>query len=100
MKILQVIPKRNSKTKLKTLLNEKERELRGGRTTFFRQRAGRWQHKTYYGWIKWDQAGGGVLVAEVRSKVPETEWQLLQAFVGYLDRHLGKNIESITITYR
>lgn len=100
MKILQVVPKRGAKTKLKTLLNEKERELRGGRTTFVRQRAGRWRHKTYYGWVKWEEAGGGVIVAEIRSKVPQTEWQLVQAFVGYLDRHLGRSIETITITYR
>jgi hypothetical protein len=57
-------------------------------------------HKTYGGWINWDEASGGVIVAEVRSKVPNSEWQLLQAFVGYLDRHFGKNIDSITITYR
>ena len=100
MKILQVVPKRDTKAKLKTLLNQKERELRGGRTTFVRQRAGRWKHKTYNGWVNWDHAVGGVLVAEIGSKVSETEWQLLQAFVGYLDRHLGKNIETITITYR
>jgi hypothetical protein len=31
---------------------------------------------------------------------PNSEWQLLQSFVGYLDRHLGEYIESITITYR
>jgi len=100
MKILQVVPRRAGKTKLKTLLNAKERELRGGRTTFFRQRAGRWQHKNYSGWINWDEANGGVVVAEIQSKVSNMEWQLLQSFVGYLDRHLGSKIDSITITYR
>jgi hypothetical protein len=95
-----VIPRRETETRLTTLLNTTERELRGSRTTFVRQRAGRWKHKKYGGWINWTEARGGVLVAEIQSKVPETEWQLPQAFVGYLDRHLGDHIESISITYR
>ncbi len=100
MKILQVVPRRTNKNRLKMLLNSTERHLRGSRTTFFRQRAGRWRHKNYSGWISWEEAKGGVLVAEVQSKPPGNEWQLLQAFVGYLDRHLSKYIESITIHYR
>jgi hypothetical protein len=82
MKILQVVPRRTNKDRLKKLLNSTERQLRGSRTTFF------------------DEAKGGVLVAEVQSKPPGNEWQLLQAFVGYLDRHLSKYLESITIHYR
>jgi hypothetical protein len=100
MKILQVVPRRNNKQKLKTMLIEKERDLRGRRTTFVRQRAGRWRHEKFSGWINWDEASGGILVAEVRSKVPDSEWQLLHAFVGYLDRNFADRIESITITYR
>jgi hypothetical protein len=99
VKIVQVTPHRNNKRKLKSLLIQKERDLRG-RATFFRQRAGRWQHKTYPGWINWDEASGGILVAEVQCRAGESEWQLLQAFVGYLDRHFSDEIESITITYR
>ena len=99
MKVLEVVPRRDSKKGLKTLLNEKERELRGSRTTFYRHRAGRWRHKAYSGWIKWDQSMGGALVAEIQGR-EGMEWQLMQAFVGYLDRHLGDHIESITIRYR
>lgn len=100
MKILQVVAKRDSDEKLKTLLDARERELRGSRTTFFRKKAGRWGHKRYQGWITWGETKGGILVAEVHGKAPETEWQLLHAFVGYLDRHFAEHIESITITYR
>jgi hypothetical protein len=32
--------------------------------------------------------------------VKDHEWQMLQAFVGYLDRHLGEQIESISVYYR
>ena len=103
MKALQVVPRVSEKKKapkLKTLLIEKERELRGSRTTFYRKGAGRLGHKKYRGWIHWDETFGGILVAEIRSKAPQTEWQLLQAFVGYLDRHFAEHIESVTIHYR
>jgi len=100
MKILQVIPRANKKAKLKALLKATERELRGGTTTFVRQREGRWKHKKYPGWISWDEAQGGVLVAEVKTLDGKGEWQLLQAFIGYLDRHLADYIESVSITYR
>lgn len=100
MKVLQVVPRRTNKETLKKLLNAKERKLRGSRTTFYRQSPGRWRHKTYKGSIVWDQARGGILVAEVQSPASANEWQLLQAFVGYLERHLSRYVESITIHYR
>jgi hypothetical protein len=56
MKILQMVPRRTNKDRLKMLLNSTERQLRGSRITFFRQRAGRWRHKNYSGWICWDEA--------------------------------------------
>jgi hypothetical protein len=99
-KIVQVVPKLKAKSKLKALLKDKERELRGSRTTLYRDGEGWWKHKTYPGWIKWDEAAGGLLIAEIKTKKSGAEWQLLQAFIGYLDRHLGQNIESISIHYR
>ena len=100
MKILQVLPRRGNKQGLKALLNAKERALRNRGTTFYRKRAGRWAHTAYHGWINWSEAQGGILVAEIHSKAADAEWQLLKAFVGYLDRHLADHIESITVTYR
>lgn len=98
MKVLQVVPRRDTDEKLKTLLNTKERELRGSRTTLYRKGAGRWAHKRYKGWIGWNETKGGIVVAEIHSS--DSDWQLLQSFVGYLDRHLSDYIESITIIYR
>jgi hypothetical protein len=100
MKIVQVVPKPGIAAKLKTLLKGTERQLRGPHTTFRREREGRWKHVKYPGWIQWDDAAGGLLVAEVRTRVADHEWQMLQAFVGYLDRHLGAEIESISVYYR
>ena len=100
MRILQVVPKPGTNAKLKTLLKSTERTLRGPHATFQREREGRWKHVKYPGWITWDQAPGGLLVAEIQSKVKDHEWQMLDAFIGYLDRHLGDHIESISVYYR
>lgn len=100
MKIVQVVPKAGINSKLKTLLKNTERQLRGPHTTFQREKEGRWKHVKYPGWIQWDDAAGGLLIAEIRTKVKDHEWQIMEAFIGYLDRHLGDQIESITVHYR
>jgi hypothetical protein len=100
MKILQAVPKSGVRATLKALLKSTERHLRNGNTTFRRVREGRWKHIKYPGWIQWDQAPGGLLVAEIQTKVKGHEWQMMDAFIGYLDRHLGEHIESISVYYR
>jgi len=100
MKLVQIIPVTKDRVNLKVLLKDTERQLRGRGTTFKRQREGRWIHAKYPGWINWDLAKGGIIVAEVQSKIPDAEWQLLQAFIGYVGRHIGKHIQSISIIYR
>jgi len=102
MKVLQVVPKTGIKHSLKAQLKAKERELRssGRPTAFRRKREGVWVHIRYPGWISWDEARGGVLIGEVHPGRDGSDWQLANAFVGYLDRHLGKYLESISILYR
>ena len=99
MKVVTVVPIEDDKPTLKTLLIETERRLRRKGTTLLRDKKGRWVHTKYPGWINWDLAKGGIVVAEIKSKKPESEWQLLQSFIGYLDRHLGDYIDTITIRY-
>ena len=100
MKILQVVPKPGTNGALKAALKKTERNLRGPHTTFHREREGRWKHAKYPGWIQWDEAPGGLLVAEIHSRAKDHEWQMMDAFIGYLDRHLGEQIESIAVYYR
>ena len=99
MKQVQIFPLADDKPTLKTLLKDTERGLRGGRTTFKRQTEGKWVHIKYPGWITWDLAKGGVIEARVHSK-QGSEWQLLRAFIGYVDRHIGEYVQSINIIYK
>jgi hypothetical protein len=97
MKIVQIIPKVAARKSLKSLLKDTERRLRkerGDKVAFHRSKEGCWKHFTYPGEIRWDEAAGGMIVAEI---VGSKDSQLLQAFVGYLDRHLGDSIGSISI---
>lgn len=100
MKVILVTPRAEAGVKLVPELNRVERRLRGRGTTFFRAGAGKWKHVNYTGVIKFAPAPGGILVVELRTKRQDHEWQLLQSFIGYLDRHLGDFIESISIAYR
>jgi hypothetical protein len=97
-----VVPKTGIKDSLKAQLKAKERELResGRPTAFRRKREGVWAHARYPGWIKWDEARGGLLIGEVHPGRDGSDWQLANAFVGYLDRHFGEHLESISILYR
>jgi hypothetical protein len=99
MKVVSVVPVANDKPTLAALLTETERRLRGKGTTFVQNRPRRWSHKRYPGQITWELAKDGILVAKVRSTKRDSEWQLLRAFIGYLDRHLGEYIDTITIRY-
>jgi hypothetical protein len=99
MKVVSVVPLQLGKPTLGTLLDETERRLRGKGTTLIRHSKRRWVHTKYPGWISWEVSKGGMLVAEVRAKKGDAEWQLLQSFIGYLDRHLGKYVDSISILY-
>lgn len=99
MKIVQVVPRLDTEVSLKAMMKAKERALRGGTTAFSRRREGQWVHVKYRGVIHWEEVTGGLIVAEIRAS-EEDDWQLLRAFVGYVDRHFRDSIESMTIFYR
>ena len=59
----------------------------------------KWVHAKYPGWIRFQRCIGGVVVAQVQSKTPDFEWQLLSSFIGFLDRHFRDEISSIGLCY-
>ena len=80
--------------------------LRKNKGTFYRsgrkvKDRAKWAHANYTGWINLARTEGEVVTAEIRSKSSsKDEWQLLQAFIGWMDRNFGNAIEAINIQYR
>ena len=103
-RLIQIIPTEGFR--LFGAIVKKEVELcRKGKGTFYRSGAkerdrAKWSHSTYKGWIKLERTTGEVVAAEVKSlQKGGYEWQLLHAFVGFLDRHFGDRIGAINIQY-
>ncbi len=59
----------------------------------------KWTHIRYPGWIKLRRGMGEEVQIEVRSRRKGSEWQLLQAILGFVDRHFGNKIRAIHIQY-
>ncbi len=56
----------------------------------------KWLHSRYPGYVKLARGMSETVQIEVHSEV---EWQLLDAILGFLDRHFGEEIRSIHIFY-
>lgn len=87
-----------------SLLTQKEKSLRGSNTTLMRAGPKRkdkekWVHAKHKGWIQFQRCLGGVVVAQVNSRDPESTWALLSSFIGYTDRHFRGRISSIHLQY-
>ncbi len=100
---LSVIPR--ERQSLYSILVRKELELRRkNKGTLFRcgpkrRKEEKWRHTNRNGWIRFQEALGGILVATVQARDSDEEWMLLNSFVGFLDRHFRKDVSSITIHY-
>jgi hypothetical protein len=103
MKIIQIVPQ--AELPLYTALVKKEAELRKkNRGTFYRtarkRNSSKWRHRAYSGWMNLERGLSEVDLAEIHAPAPDQEWQLLSAFLGFIDRHFGKRVLAITIHYR
>ncbi|MBL0156951.1 MAG: hypothetical protein IPP47_07580 [Bryobacterales bacterium] len=61
--------------------------------------AEKWVHNSKNGWIRFQRCLGQVVVATIQAKDEAEEWQLLNSFTGFLDRHFRASIASILISY-
>ena len=100
MKLLQANPKPDNEQTIVSALNAKERSLRGKGTSFFKDGKNKWKHVKFHGWVTVTTAPENILFAKVQSKAAGDEAKLFQAFVGYLTRHCGEMIDSLTVYYR
>lgn len=100
---VSIIPK--NEENLYGLLIKKELELRrkkqGTLHRYAAKESGRtkWQHRSYPGWITFEKCLGGIIGAQIQARNPNDQWQLLSAFLGFLDRHFRKHIANISIVF-
>ena len=103
MKTVEITPRK--KSPLYGGLVKREAAIRKkGRGTFSRKgpaRAGTatWGHKRFKGSVSLKHAGTASVTARIRSGNSEDEGGLLKAFVGFIDRHFGDEVATITIHY-
>lgn len=87
------------------LLVQKERELRKkNRETLHRygpkkRNEEKWGHASKHGWIRFQASLGRIMVATIQARNKTEEWELLNSFIGFLDRHFRDSIASIVINY-
>ena len=103
MKIVEIVPR--ERTRLYGTLVAKEAAIRkGGRGTYVRvgrkqQGAAQWKHRNYKGSVHLRRGPSEVVTAKVRATTAEDERKLLSSFLGFVDRHSGDQVASITIRY-
>jgi hypothetical protein len=104
MKVLQIVPKGD--VRLYGELVRKEAAIRNaGRGTFYRAGAktrdsARWKHKAHKGWVHLQRGLSEIVTAEVRPLADDQDWQMLSAFLGFVNRHFSAQIAAINIHYR
>jgi hypothetical protein len=104
MKVVEILPRH--RTKLYSTLVAKEAAIRkGGRGTYIRvgrrsSGSTRWKHKMYKGSVQLSHGESEVVTAKVKATTPEDERKLLSSFLGFVDRHSGDQVDTITIQYR
>ena len=99
MKLIQVNPKIDNEQSIYSALNEKERSLRHGVTSFSKAGKNKWKHIKFQGRVTVTNAAENILFAKVQSRTVIDEARLSETFIGYLTRHCGDLIYSMTIYY-
>jgi hypothetical protein len=103
MKTLQIVPRHG--TRLYGAMIKKQAEIRrSGRGTFStgakKRNAARWTHVRYKGSIDLNSGEADAVRARIKSSDRGDEARLLSSFLGWLDRHFGKELSSVTIQYQ
>ena len=104
MKIVEITP--FGKSSIYGGLIKREAEIRKkGRGTFSRKGAARagaatWSHKRFKGSVSLSRQPAELVRAKIRSANSQEEGGLLKAFLGFVDRHFGDQVATITIHYQ
>ena len=100
MKLVQITPL--ERRRLYSAMVKKEAEIRKRRAGAFsrvgvkRSNRSKWKHIRFKGWINLERGQSEIVTAKVNSP----DWQLLAAFVGWIDRHFADQVQTVNIEYR
>lgn len=103
--MIRVVLTPRTATNLYGMLVSKEVQLsKSRRGTLFRsgkKQKGyeKWAHVKHPGWIWFQKCLGGIVVAEIKSRVEGGEANLRDSFIGFVDRHFREHLATITIEY-
>jgi hypothetical protein len=104
MKTLQIEP-RGGKSLYGAMIRKQAEIRRSGRGTFSRagarkRNASRWTHVRYKGSIALEPAAADAVKVEIKSPERGDEARLLSSFLGWLDRHFGDQLSTVSIQYQ
>ena len=105
MKVVEIVPR--ERTRLYRMLVDKEAAIRKNkRGTYIRvgpktRDRARWRHKNFRGSVQLAKRDDSeVVTVSIRAPTAEDERKLLSSFLGFVDRHSGDQVATITIQYR
>jgi hypothetical protein len=104
MKVIEIVPR--ERTRLYGILVAKEAAIRKNkRGTYMRvgrkiRDRARWKHKKFRGSVHLERDDSEAVIATIRAPTREDEQKLLSSFLGFVDRHSGNQVATITIQYR
>ncbi len=97
MRLLIIQPRQG--IKLKAAMDSKRKSMQAKGGSFALDRRGKWVHVRHRGWVNVKRGPHGMIFAKTNTLAAEREWEILTAFIGFLDRHFHDEIASITIQY-
>ncbi len=101
MKLVQIVPRQ--RVRLYGAIVKKEADIRkNNRGTFYRAERKKhdetkWNHKRFKGSVALKRGDDETVTARVRSS--KQEWQMLSAFLGWVNRHFGEQVMAVNIKY-
>jgi hypothetical protein len=103
MKVVEIVPRERNRL-YGTLVAKQAAIHRNKRGTYVRvgrkmRDSTRWKHKNFKGSVRLKRQPSDVVTANIRSPTPEEERKLLSSFLGFVDRHSGDQVTTITIHY-